>query len=213
MSRAAHNNAMHAKSGLRVFLKWKIFRPDSVIADVIRLMQFSTRTLMALVLGASICLGSRSIYLNCWESHCRRLAPSMYRHLINVQKVEGEVQSFGLGSLTEPPRWKIPSEELIEQIDIDGLQSVSSSDETDAVCFVKIIAWSDWNTAIVNFGTSHNLHEAEGSDCVEMKYVDGAWKMPEPSFRKRWEQGVSVDSIEQVFSDTAKEFPGQQKHP
>ena len=28
-------NAMHAKSGLRVVLKWKIYRPDSVIADVI----------------------------------------------------------------------------------------------------------------------------------------------------------------------------------
>ena len=27
---------MHAKSGLRVVLKWKIFRPDSVIADVIQ---------------------------------------------------------------------------------------------------------------------------------------------------------------------------------
>ena len=31
------NNAMHAKSGLRVVLKWKIYRPDSVIADVITL--------------------------------------------------------------------------------------------------------------------------------------------------------------------------------
>ena len=30
------NNAMHAKSGLRVVLKWKIYRPDSVIAAVIR---------------------------------------------------------------------------------------------------------------------------------------------------------------------------------
>ena len=29
------NNAMHATSGLRVVLKWKIYRPDSVIADVI----------------------------------------------------------------------------------------------------------------------------------------------------------------------------------
>ena len=29
------NNAMHAKSGLRVVLKWKIYRPDSVIAAVI----------------------------------------------------------------------------------------------------------------------------------------------------------------------------------
>ena len=28
---------MHAKSGLRVVLKWKIFRPDSVIAAVIPL--------------------------------------------------------------------------------------------------------------------------------------------------------------------------------
>ena len=28
---------MHAKSGLRVVLKWKIYRPDSVIAAVIRL--------------------------------------------------------------------------------------------------------------------------------------------------------------------------------
>ena len=26
---------MHAKSGLRVVLEWKIYRPDSVIADVI----------------------------------------------------------------------------------------------------------------------------------------------------------------------------------
>ena len=33
------NNAMHAKSGLRVVLEWKIFRPDSVIADVIRLIR------------------------------------------------------------------------------------------------------------------------------------------------------------------------------
>ena len=31
------NNAMHAKSGLRVVLEWKIYRPDSVIAAVIRL--------------------------------------------------------------------------------------------------------------------------------------------------------------------------------
>ena len=30
-------NAMHAKSGLRVVLKWKIYRPDSVIVDVITL--------------------------------------------------------------------------------------------------------------------------------------------------------------------------------
>ena len=33
-------NAMHAKSGLRVFLEWKIYRPDcldSVIAAVISL--------------------------------------------------------------------------------------------------------------------------------------------------------------------------------
>ena len=30
---------MHAKSGLRVVLEWKIYRPDSVIADVIRLSQ------------------------------------------------------------------------------------------------------------------------------------------------------------------------------
>ena len=27
---------MHAKSGLRVVLEWKIYRPDSVIADVIQ---------------------------------------------------------------------------------------------------------------------------------------------------------------------------------
>ena len=30
-------NAMHAKSGLRVVLEWKVYRPDSVIAAVIRL--------------------------------------------------------------------------------------------------------------------------------------------------------------------------------
>ena len=34
---APNNNAMHAKSGLRVVLEWKIYRPDSVIAAVITL--------------------------------------------------------------------------------------------------------------------------------------------------------------------------------
>ena len=33
------NNVMHAKSGLRVLLEWKINRPDSVITAVIRLQQ------------------------------------------------------------------------------------------------------------------------------------------------------------------------------
>ena len=33
--RDRYNNAMHAKSGLHVVLKWKIYRPDSVIAAVI----------------------------------------------------------------------------------------------------------------------------------------------------------------------------------
>ena len=32
---------MHAKSGLRVVLKWKIFRPDSVIAAVMPLGQMN----------------------------------------------------------------------------------------------------------------------------------------------------------------------------
>ena len=31
-TQAVDNNAMHAKSGLRVVLEWKIYRPDSVIA-------------------------------------------------------------------------------------------------------------------------------------------------------------------------------------
>ena len=30
-------NVMHAMSGLRVVLKWKVYRPDSVIVDVITL--------------------------------------------------------------------------------------------------------------------------------------------------------------------------------
>ena len=34
---------MHAKPGLRVVLKWKIFRPDSVIATVITLNLFLSR--------------------------------------------------------------------------------------------------------------------------------------------------------------------------
>ena len=39
LTKIANNNAMHAKSGLRVVLKWKIYRPDSVIADVIPLKE------------------------------------------------------------------------------------------------------------------------------------------------------------------------------
>ena len=34
---SADNNAMHAKPGLRVVLKWMIYRSGSVIADVIPL--------------------------------------------------------------------------------------------------------------------------------------------------------------------------------
>ena len=41
---------MHAKSGLRVFLKWKIFRPDSVIPAVITLEQMSSIAKPILVL-------------------------------------------------------------------------------------------------------------------------------------------------------------------
>ena len=35
-------NTMHAKSGLRVFSEWKIYRPDSVIAAVMCLAQPET---------------------------------------------------------------------------------------------------------------------------------------------------------------------------
>ena len=41
--KAPDNNAMHAKSGLRVVLKWKIFRPDSVIAAVIQTKEIECR--------------------------------------------------------------------------------------------------------------------------------------------------------------------------
>ena len=41
---------MHAKSGLRVVLKWEIFRPDSVIAAVIRLVLVSTGFWMRLLI-------------------------------------------------------------------------------------------------------------------------------------------------------------------
>ena len=39
ITKSRGNNAMHAKSGLRVVLKWKIYRSDSVIAAVITLIQ------------------------------------------------------------------------------------------------------------------------------------------------------------------------------
>ena len=41
---------MHAKSGLRVLLKWEINRPDSVITDVIRLVLVSTGFWMRLLI-------------------------------------------------------------------------------------------------------------------------------------------------------------------
>ena len=36
---------MHAKPDLRVVLKWKIFRPDSVIADVMSLNMNNTNNI------------------------------------------------------------------------------------------------------------------------------------------------------------------------
>ena len=55
-----HNNVMHAKSGLRVLLEWKIYRPDSVITAVITLrmvrMQFELRTLIEFVTATQIWL-------------------------------------------------------------------------------------------------------------------------------------------------------------
>ena len=68
-TKMVHNNAMHAKSGLRVVLKWKIYRPDSVIAAVIRLKQTlcgfkqSENMLIAQGLGAPSIFFVASIYL------------------------------------------------------------------------------------------------------------------------------------------------------
>ena len=45
------NNVMHAKSGLRVVLKWKIYRPDSVIAAVITLIFLILRFVLRLPTG------------------------------------------------------------------------------------------------------------------------------------------------------------------
>jgi len=106
----------------------------------------------------------------------------MYRYLINTQKQKGLVESFALGAFSDPPKWEVPSNELIAKINIDGLRAVSNCTETDAVCFVGNINWPDWNTVVVNFGTSHNLHEAAGSDSVKLEYINGTWEMPEPSY-------------------------------
>ena len=46
--RCAHNNVMHAKPDLRVFLKWLIARSGSVITDVIRLKQKALRVALNL---------------------------------------------------------------------------------------------------------------------------------------------------------------------
>jgi hypothetical protein len=53
----ADNNAMHAKSGLRVFLKWKIYRPDSVIAAV---MPLSIREIECIHLNVAAVTPSQS---------------------------------------------------------------------------------------------------------------------------------------------------------
>ena len=52
---------MHAKSGLRVVLKWEIYRPDSVIADVIpsgHLMRIAASILVLLLVGCNSELSS-----------------------------------------------------------------------------------------------------------------------------------------------------------
>ena len=54
---------MHAKSGLRVVLKWKIYRPDSVITAVIQPMRFSIRTLLIFTVLCSFVLGGLLWYL------------------------------------------------------------------------------------------------------------------------------------------------------
>ena len=54
---------MHAKSGLRGVLKWKIFRPDSVIADVIHL-GFPIETTTSI----HGCLATPLLFAGCQES-------------------------------------------------------------------------------------------------------------------------------------------------
>ena len=63
---------MHAKSGLRVFLKWKIYRPDSVIAAVIPLnqMKYRIQTLFLLLLAVAICVTVWQRY----DAHAKRWA-------------------------------------------------------------------------------------------------------------------------------------------
>ena len=46
------NNVMHAKSGLRVLLEWKINRPDSVITDVIPLFRHENQNPLSAMVNA-----------------------------------------------------------------------------------------------------------------------------------------------------------------
>ena len=67
---------MHAKSGLRVVLKWKIFRPDSVIAAVIPLyildnpfrwismFRFSLRNTLLAVAGLCLAFACIAKYID-----------------------------------------------------------------------------------------------------------------------------------------------------
>ena len=48
---------MHAKSGLRVVLKWKIYRPDSVIAAVMSLRRGNTMVRLVAVILIGLILG------------------------------------------------------------------------------------------------------------------------------------------------------------
>ena len=55
MEHTADNNVMHAKPGLRVFLKWKIYRPGSVITAVIRLKLKTDENTHCHFLLAAVC--------------------------------------------------------------------------------------------------------------------------------------------------------------
>ena len=96
---------MHAKSGLRVVLKWKIYRPDSVIAAVIQLKMNKENQTIAFTIGMfnSVDGPSHCVYTQAygmemqvddeWPLNILVMAPP---HLVASLTNEAEITSAGM---------------------------------------------------------------------------------------------------------------------
>jgi len=165
-------------------------------------MRFSLRTLMLSALLVAI-PGSVATYNAIWHAHCRRMEPSLFRHILEhdlapspaLDPVEfehdGETHRWDPNSGESGETTLIyfgfsragsdalvpPSKSLIDQIGISEIRALKDTEDGECLFYIKIVEWIDWETVIVDYGSVFGPLSGGGANGVELKHTDGKWEI------------------------------------